>query len=413
MKLAYLTGQYPKVSHTFIRREILGLEERGHRVVRLSVREGDSGVVDPEDVAERERTRVFFRASPGDWLAAFARVLLRRPAGVLAHGLEALRRGWGGPGAGVLRRLAYLVEAAWVLEILRREGVEHLHVHFGRNAASVARIVQALGGPPFSMTVHGPDEFDDPLGHELGEKVAAARFTAAISSYTGAQLRRWAPVACWSRIQLVHCSVDEAFFGAARPVSVDCRSFVCVGRLCAQKGQLVLVDAFAALLDQGVDARLVLAGDGEMRPEVEARIAQRGIRDQVDVTGWISEHEVRKHLLASRCMVLPSFAEGLPVVIMEALAMQRPVISTFTAGIPELVTPDCGWLVPAGDVRELTGALARAAAASPAELDAMGERGAARVRAAHYLATEVERLEALLSAGPEPPDRRRSGSADL
>jgi len=396
MKLAYLTGQYPKVSHTFIRREILGLEALGHEVVRLSVRSGDSGVVDPADVAERERTRVFFEASPGSWAAAFWATLRRAPARLLGETWRAVLRGLRGPGAGVGRRLAYVLEATWFLAVLRRERVEHLHAHFGRNAASVARIVAGLGGPAFSMTVHGPDEFDDPRGHELGAKVEASVFTAAISHYTAAQLRRWVAPAAWHRLQVVRCSVDESFFEGARDVAPGCATFVCVGRLCAQKGQLVLVDAFAGLVSGGAEARLVLAGDGEMRPDVEARVAEHGLAERVRITGWIDEARVREVLREARCMVLPSFAEGLPVVIMEALAMRRPVISTYTAGIPELVDESCGWLVPAGDVAALTEALRQAAAKRPEDLDAMGARGAARVRKQHFLETEVARLDELL-----------------
>lgn len=396
MKLAYLTGQYPKVSHTFVRREIHGLEALGHEVLRLSVRTADSGVVDPLDQRELERTTVFFSASPLRWLGAFARAFLRSP-GRLLRELLAVPGRPGRPGPGVGRRLAYLLEATFFLDVTGRAGVQHVHAHFGRNAASVARLMQRLGGPSFSMTVHGPDEFDDPLGHELGEKVAASSFTAAISSYTSAQLRRWAPVESWPKLHVVHCSVDESFFEDPEPIAEDGVCFVCVGRLCPQKGQLVLLDAFAELVREGRGARLVLAGDGEMRPEIEARIRSLGIEEQVHITGWIDEREVREQLRAARCMVLPSFAEGLPVVIMEALAMARPVVSTYIAGIPELVRDgQNGWLVPAGDVPALTAALREVLETPAVELDARGQAGAKRVREQHFVQTEVSRLEALL-----------------
>ncbi len=398
MKLAYLTGQYPKVSHTFVRREILGLEALGHEVVRLSVREADSGVVDALDVAELDKTTVFFAASPVQWVMAFAMAFVRTPGALVGEIASALRK-LRAPGPGLTQRMAYLLEATFFLSVLRRHGVEHLHAHFGRNAASVARIIENLGGPGFSMTVHGPDEFDDPLGHELGAKVAASRFTAAISSYTTGQLRRWVASEHWRKLEVVHCSVDESFFENAGPIDDGCVTFTCVGRLCAQKGQLVLIDAFAALLEEGHRAKLVLAGDGEMRLDVEARIREHGIGEHVEITGWIDERQVREYLEASRCMVLPSFAEGLPVVIMEAFAMGRPVISTYTAGIPELVHEgQNGWLVPAGDVPALTGALHEALACPASELDARGRDGAKRVREQHFVDTEVARLEALLCA---------------
>lgn len=399
MKLAYLTGQYPKVSHTFVRREILGLEALGHDVMRLSVRESDSGVVDAIDVEELKKTTVFFEASPVQWGGAFLTALLRSPGAVLSEVITAIKKARG-PGPGLARRLGYLLEATYFLAAVRRGDVEHVHAHFGRNAASVARIMQHLGGPTFSMTVHGPDEFDDPLGHELGEKVAESTFTAAISYYTTAQLRRWVPIDSWNKLEVIHCCVDESFFEGSKPIAKDCVTFTCVGRLCAQKGQLVLLDAFAALLAQGRDARLILAGDGEMRPEVEARIDELDIAERVEITGWISEQQVRESLSASRCMVLPSFAEGLPVVIMEAYAMGRPVISTYIAGIPELVREESsGWLVPAGDVEALTAAMAEALDRPAVELDAMGRTGGAQVREQHFVESEVSRLEALLRNG--------------
>jgi len=396
MKLAYLTGQYPKVSHTFVRREILGLEALGHEVLRLSVREADSGVVDPLDVEELEKTSVFFAASPVRWATAFCGALAANPVAVLSE-LLSIAKNVRAPGPGLTQRFAYLLEATYFLAAVRRAGVQHVHAHFGRNAASVASIMKNLGGPSFSMTVHGPDEFDDALGHELGAKVVASEFTAAISSYTTAQLRRWVPIEHWDKLDVVHCSVDETFFEDCEPIAEDCVTLTCVGRLCPQKGQLVLLDAFAALRREGRGARLVLAGDGEMRPEVEERIRQHGLEQDVEITGWISEREVREQLKASRCMVLPSFAEGLPVVIMEAFAMGRPVVSTYIAGIPELVRDGSnGWLVPAGDVAALTQAMREVLESSAADLDTMGQSGAKRVREQHFVQTEVSRLEALL-----------------
>jgi len=404
MRLAYLTAQYPKASHTFIRREIRGLESLGHPVTRLSVRSTSPGdLVDPADVDEARRTHVFFGASPLAWARALGLGLLTRPAAIVRELLRALGPSRG-PGPDRVRRLAYWLQAIFFLEIARRERIEHVHAHFGRNPASVARIMKRLGGPSYSMTVHGPHEFDDPLGHELAAKVADSSFTAAVSHYTAAQLRRWADPSQWSKLHVVHCTVDEAFFAAARPIQPDGSTLLCVGRLCAQKGQLLLVEAFARLLARGCDARLVLAGDGELRPDVEASLLRLGLADRVEITGWLSEQQVRDRILACRAVVLPSFAEGLPVVLMEALAMARPVISTWIAGIPELVRDgENGWLVPAGDVEALEHALREALSRPAEQLDAMGRAGAARVRDRHLLATEVARLEELLARCAGPP----------
>jgi glycosyltransferase involved in cell wall biosynthesis len=401
MRLAYLTPQYPKVSHTFIRREIHALEKRGHAVLRISIRKpAASMTVDPADEAERERTIFCLAAGPQALLAAVARALVRAPGASLASLAEVLRMGLG-PERGVLAKLAYWVEACFVLSVLRRERIEHLHVHFGTNAATVALLVRRLGGPPFSMTVHGPDEIDAPRSHALREKVEASSFTVGISHYTVAQLRRWARTEDWPKLHVVRCSVDEAFFREAVPVEPASQTLLCIGRLCPQKGQVLLVAAFAALLREHPGARLVLAGDGEMRPEVEAAIRRFGVEDAVEITGWIDEAQVRGRLRACRALVLASFAEGLPVVLMEALAMHRPVISTFVAGIPELVRPgENGWLVPASDADALTEAMGRALRLPGAALAEMGARGAERVRELHDPASAAARLERLIQGEP-------------
>lgn len=393
MKLAYLTPQYPKVSHTFIRRELRALEALGHEVVRLSIRRPESEVVDPADVEERRRTHVVLDQSPARLAGATLALLAARPLALLRELGRALR----GRGVGVVRRVAYVVEAAHLLRELRREGVRHVHVHFGTNAADVARLVRAFGGPSYSMTLHGPDEWDAPRALELREKMRDAAFTLAISSYASAQAQRWADPRDVERIAIVRCSVGDEYLESAAPIAPGCRTLVFVGRLTAQKAPLLLVDALAELVRRGHDLRCVLAGDGELRSEVEARIRAHGLGARVEITGWIDEREVRKRLLDACCLVLPSFAEGLPVVIMEALALGRPVVGTWVAGIPELVRPgESGWLVAPGDRDALADALEEVLRTPASRLDAMGAAGRRRVGERHRLATEAGRLDDLL-----------------
>ncbi|MEZ4290391.1 MAG: glycosyltransferase family 4 protein [Myxococcota bacterium] len=193
---------------------------------------------------------------------------------------------------------------------------------------------------------------------------------------------------------MVHCAVPDGLFEQATPIARETNTLVCVGRLTAQKGQLLLLDALRQVLDEGLDAKLVLAGDGEMRPEVERRIAGHRLEEHVEITGWIDAPEVARRLQAARAMVLPSFAEGLPVVIMEALALCRPVLSTYIAGIPELVVPgQSGWLVPAGNVEAIARAMREILETPTERLDEMGREGARAVHERHHLPTEVSRLE--------------------
>jgi glycosyltransferase involved in cell wall biosynthesis len=293
-----------------------------------------------------------------------------------------------------LRHLAYLAEAALLLDVLHRERIQHLHVHFGTNAAAVARLIRALGGPTYSMTIHGPDEFDAPIGFSLREKVNDASFVIGISDFCAAQIRRWVPPGQWDKIHIVRCTVGAEFLAPREAIHATSNMLLSIGRLSAQKGQLLLIDALKHLIDSGKDVRLILAGDGELRPEIEQRIRTHGLHRHVLITGWIDEAAVRAHLLRARALVQPSFAEGLPVVMIEALAMGRPVIATAIAGVPELVRPgENGWLIPAGSVDSLASAMREAMDIPAARLDEMGRAGRELVRRRHCTGTEVERLE--------------------
>ena len=393
-RLAYLTTAYPNVSHTFIKREIQELERRGHAIVRVAIRAGEA-VVDPDDQAEYEKT-LHLLNQPTSWLVA--RIL----GGLIianARILGAMRSAWRmcrASDRGILRHAAYLLEALALLSYFRRSDAKHVHVHFGTNSAAVAMLVGRLGGQSYSMTIHGPDEFDAPIGFSLAEKMQAALFTVAISNYCASQLRRWVTTEEWGKIFVVHCTVGSEWVSAACPIETDSGSIVCVGRLSAQKGQLSLIDAVAEAVSLGFSDHLYLIGDGEMRSAIEERIASHKLSGHVTITGWCSGPDVRELLLQARALVLPSFAEGLPVVIMESMALHRPVLSTFVAGIPELVlNGETGWLVPAGDHDALVNALMRLHVSSLAELREMGATGAELVKQRHFVETEVARLHNL------------------
>ncbi|WP_439626247.1 glycosyltransferase [Gemmata sp.] len=412
MIVAYLVNQYPHVSHSFIRREIVGVEAAGVTVARFAIRPPGADIVDPADRAEVARTRSLLAAGKPALLLAALGMLLTHPV----KWFRAFRTAWrlGGAAGKRLRHLIYLVEACLLVRWLRWCGAEHLHTHFGTNPAAVALLARTLGGPPYSFTVHGPEEFDRPDALALREKIAGAAFVVAISSFGRSQLFRWARYEDWGKVRVVRCGVDAAFLDDGPLPPAENNRLVCVGRLAEQKGQLLLVAAAARLADAGHDFELVLAGDGPMRREVEAAVRGHGLGGRVRVTGWLSNAQVRAEMIAARAMVLPSFAEGLPVVIMEALALGRPVVTTFVAGIPELVRDGVnGWLVPAGDVARLADALAAALEATPEELAAMGAAGAEAVRAAHNAATEGRKLAALFTGGGKHSDDAAEPAARL
>jgi colanic acid/amylovoran biosynthesis glycosyltransferase len=399
MRIAYLVNQYPKISHTFIRREILALERQGCEIARIALRGwDDEQLVDQVDEIERERTRYVLREGAPALLLASIRMLLTRPVCFI----KALGLAWR-MGRHADRPLPvhviYLAEACRIELWLRGAGVSHVHAHFGTNAAEVAMLVHVLGGPPWSFTIHGPEEFDLAPIIGLVEKLRRCAFAVTISSYGRSQAYRLVAHQSWPKIHLVRCGLERSLLTAiARPVSKLPR-LVCVGRLCEQKGQLLLVEAAHQLAEAAVDFELVLVGDGEMRSEIEALIRRYELQNKVRVTGHITSEQLRDEIIAARALVLPSFAEGLPMTIMEAMALSRPIISTYIAGIPELVRPgEHGWLVPAGDVNALMHAM-RACLDAPVDaLVCMGEAGNQRVREYHNVDTQAAELVKLFQA---------------
>jgi len=396
MRVAYLINQYPKVSHSFIRREIIALEKQGVEIFRISIRRTAEKLVDDLDRAEDQQT--FYVLENGYLLLLTATVLtaISRPlAFIRAFKLAcSMARGSDRP---LFVHLIYLVESCRILVWLRSKDVHHLHAHFGSNSAEVAMLVHTLGGPRWSFTVHGPEEFDKAPVIGLAEKLRSCAFVVAISSFGRSQLYRLIKPAHWGKVHVIRCGVDDEFLTVESSAPVS-RNIVCVGRLCEQKGQHLLIDAVKRLVDEGLDFHLTLAGDGELRGETEELITRLGLQERVTITGWISGIQVREEILKARALVLPSFAEGLPVVLMEAMALGRTVISTYIAGIPELVVNEAnGWLVPAGDIEALCGALRACLASSVDNLRKRGEAGRQRVVDWHDINKEAAKLRALFS----------------
>lgn len=398
MRIAYFINQYPKVSHSFIRREILALERNGFEVLRIALRGEDEKLVDAEDVREQALTRYVLQAGLKGLVLPVLHALSAQPRRFLATLGLALRMGRQADRAWPYH-LVYLAEACKILPWLKEFGAQHVHAHFGTNSTEVVMLAQSLGGPTYSFTVHGPEEFDKPQFIHLGEKVRRATFVAAISSYGRSQLWRWVEYAHWAKVKVVHCGIERAFHEVPAVAIPATPRLVCVGRLCEQKGQLLLLQAAGLLAEQGHEFEIVLAGDGEMRGEIEALIAHYDLQARVRITGWISSDQVRTEILAARALVLPSFAEGLPVVIMEAMALRRPVLTTYVAGIPELVRPgENGWLFPAGAVQELADAMLDCLSQSTEILQCMGEKAYHRVLERHSIDTEAAKLAELFRA---------------
>ena len=395
LKVAYLLNTYPVPSGTFIKREIAALERQGTPITRFAVRPWDGGeLVDADDRAEHEKTHYILKAGMPAILKATARVKLRRLGRWLkasqVAGKLALRA------QNPLKPFIYLMEAAYLLEQTEAQGITHIHAHFGTNAAAVAMLCHLLGGPTYSFTVHGPDELHDAPFQAYDLKIGHAAFIAAITDFARAELLRIGGYEHADKIHVVPCGLDLRDFKPTEAVT-EKPHFVCVGRLCPQKAQRLIPEAIAPIAQEHPDLHIELVGDGEDRELIESEIARLGLQQHITLSGWADNSEVRAKISASRALLLPSFAEGLPIVIMESFALKRPVISTYIAGIPELLDSGCGWIVPAGSVPKLRRAIEDAIIASPKSMTEMGQEGRARIEARHDIEGSAKLLRELMA----------------
>ena len=381
MKIGYLVNTYPRPSHSFIRREIAALERIGVSVHRFAMRGDAQALRDPADLAEQQVTERILEQGARRLLQG----LLRHPSRRMAQALRLARQRAAAGESSLARQIVYLAEGAAVAQRANALGLSHIHAHFGTNSTRVAAYSHLLGGPRFSFTIHGPEEFDRPEALDLGGKLALSAFAVTVSSFGRSQLSRWADPADWNRIEVVHCGIEPERWSDPAPMRPGPQlRMVAIGRFAEQKGFGLLIKAFAAAHRANPALHLSLVGDGPLRGQIESVIARESMQGAVDLLGWQDENGVRAALDASHLLVVPSFAEGLPVVIMEAMASARPCLATYIAGIPELVRPGTeGWLVPAGSARALAQEMGRIATLPRDRLAQMGQAARARVLARH------------------------------
>jgi glycosyltransferase involved in cell wall biosynthesis len=397
MNIAFMSGAYARASDPYLRDEVAQLRRLGHTVHTFSIKRLKEGAPSEDVRREQSQTTYILEAGLPRLLLSLISETLRSPRR-MARCLGMVRRlGW--PGIkGRLWPFAYLLEAAYLAGQLRECRVQHLHNHHSENSAAVAMLTSELSGVPYSLTLHGSAEWDRPMELNLSEKIHRAQFVCAISYFTRSQIFRWTRSSDWPKVHIVRCGVGEGFLNT--PITPPTgRTFVNVGRLCEQKGQLLLLEAAGQLAADNIDFNLVFIGDGELRDQLERRIDELNLRSRIRFMGYQDSAAVRRQIIDSRVMVMSSFAEALPVVLMESLALGRPVISTAVAGIPELVQPgQTGWLVPPGSVDDLARAMRAALDTPDADLAAMGRAGAARASTQHDSAREAEKKASLIAA---------------
>ncbi|MEO1444929.1 MAG: glycosyltransferase family 4 protein, partial [Cyanobacteria bacterium J06635_11] len=365
MRIAYLTGEYPRVTDTFIQREVAALRQLGEAdgttVSTFSVRSpAATQKLSLAQQEERGRTQYLLPAQPLTLLAAHAKRFAHQPK----RYFQALSLAWKTRQLGLrgsLYQLIYFLEAGLLAHQLNEQGIEHLHNHFGDSSCTVAMLASALGEFGYSFTLHGPGIFFEPHRWRLDEKISRAKFVSCISYFCRSQTMIFAPIETWPNLHIVHCGIDpQQFTEASRkaPASSDdgqnTPRLLYVGRLAAAKGLPVLLRSLSTLKQTYPTIQLTVVGDGSDRELLTSQVKELGLSKQVDFVGYQSPESVRAYLQRSDVFVMSSFAEGVPVVLMEAMMSGLPVVATQIAGVSELVEDGVnGFLVPPSDVDAL------------------------------------------------------------
>lgn len=335
-RIGYLTSRYPGISHTFISREVDALRARGLHVDTFSVRKAYPEELVDDDLVTQERTTfTIFRQAPQAFLWALITEFFRGPVAwsktlrrALAHRVPGTR--------GFIMAFAYFLEALVLASELRRRGTSRLHNHFANTGATVGYLAAGLLGIPWSFTIHGISETDYPAGLLLAGKIEAAEFVACVSYFGRAQAMRLTAPEHWSKLHVVRCGLALQSLpqhAAAR----NGRRIICVGRLSPEKGQAGLLKAYASLVSERPDVQLIFVGDGPEGERLRETAATLGIAAQVEFAGRLGEQDTLERIASADILVLPSFMEGLPIVLMEAMAMGTAVVASRIAGVPELV----------------------------------------------------------------------------
>ena len=399
VQTAYLLSRYPALSHTFFLQEVVGLRQRGVSIETASINDPDRPFSSLSVEEQQAAANTFYLKSHPKFkiVSTLLQTMVTRPA-VLWRGLKAAAGLEPGHLTHTLYAIFYLVEAVVLGDWMERHNLKHLHIHFSGPVASVGMIAATAWSIPYSMTVHGPDEFFDQNEMALAQKIGGASFVICISDFCRSQLMRLLPPSSWRKLTVVRLGIAPAL--AKRPLKPAGESplrILCTGRLVGAKGQAILLMAMVSLVRRQHAIQLTLIGDGPDRAVLEALVKQEGLESYVNFAGGQNHDRVLEELRAADLFVLPSFAEGIPVALMEAMAIGVPCISTFVAGIPELIRHEQdGLLVPAGSVQELTEAMERLIL-HPADRTRFQKSARQRVLDLYNLPRNLDQLAAMLT----------------
>jgi glycosyltransferase involved in cell wall biosynthesis len=393
-KITYLVSQYPKLSQTFISKEIRGLRSRGVDINVASINSAESERDYFSEWEQNEIPNVYYVKSHGiaGALIAHARTLVNHPRKYFRSFIDVFKRSELGLDK-FFYNLMYLTEALMVGEWMQRSGASHLHAHLGSQASTVGMYIKGVFGLGFSMTIHGPDEFHNVDCHYLNEKMQYCDFVVCISNFAQSQMMLHSPAECWDKLKVVRLGVlPEEYQPIVAERKSDVFEILCVGRLCPAKGQHILVHAVKQLHDKGLNVQVRFVGHGETELSLKLLVAQLGLNDRIIFEGAVGQERIRELYSNANVFSLPSFAEGIPIVLMEAMSMALPCVTTRITGIPELIDNGVdGLLVAASDVDELSDAIEQLYKDSSLGRR-LGEAGRNKVLRKYNLAHNLDRL---------------------
>ncbi|MDZ7338623.1 MAG: glycosyltransferase [candidate division KSB1 bacterium] len=378
-RVAYVLWKFPRFSETFVANELFFLRQAapGLQVRVFAVRKGDAGA-ESSRVAALRPSLTYLPAlwAPCSWWW-MVHAVWGAPRAVAKTLVALLRLSAQQPSHRT--RLYAMAQSLYALSkglplavLLRREQVAHAHAHFAETGGLVAWVAARVAGIPFSVTLHGHDIFFNPNPLLAAFLIRESCFAITVSEYNRRFLARMEPAA-QSKVRVVHCGVDLALFHPGEPRTIGVFRILTVARLQPRKGIADLVEACRALADE-VDYECVVVGDGPQRTELEDKAARYGLGERFRFLGARAHEEVLAQLQETSVFVLPSYSEGVPVSVMEAMAMGVPVIATAVNGVPELVKRGAGILVAPGNIDALAAALRRVANMSDAERRRMGRK---------------------------------------
>lgn len=402
MRIAYFTSAYPRATDTFIQREVLHLRHQGHDVLTYALRKpGMDHNVSSLVKSERDNTHYLLPANPLALIGLNIRWLFTQPGKYFNALNLALRTSRAGL-KGWLFQLFYFQEALLLAQSLLINKISHLHNHFGDSSGTVSMLAGKLSDIPYSVTIHGPHIFFEPQEWALREKVKHSAFIVCISHYCKSQVMLFSDQADWHKLKIVHCGVDISeyvFAPKANPGEDKPVNMLYVGRLAGEKGVPILLQSLVELKNQGLQFHLTLYGDGADRKLLEQLVSSHGLNVYVTFAGFADQQTIRNALTNSDLFILPSFAEGVPVSLMESMAIGVPVIGTYVGGVVELITPEySGLVVSPSDIDGLSTAIKKYI--NDAEFRSrVSQNARKKIEQDFNLQVELTKLETLFTGG--------------